>query len=238
LKLILAMVVSMAKIRKFGRLSGALLTLIFHTFAANGQTYYVEETNTFYGGPVVGTNFCQVDGDYFAGYYKTGLNVGGIVYTKLGGSFLASMEILYSQRGSRAHKEQLSKTKTGLLIREYGISLDYAEIPLMVHLMDRRKSHIGVGISYSQLVSSRETVVTNRQGYNDSLDVSKFPFKSSDINILAGFNLRLYKGLFFNVRYQYSLFPIRSNVNMDYSRAKQYNNLYVVRLAYIFGQKY
>jgi hypothetical protein len=232
------MVVSMAKIRKFGRLLGAQVIFIFLSTAAFAQSYYEENENTFYGGPVIGANFCQVDGDYYAGYYKTGLNVGGIVYTKLGKNFLASMEILYTQKGSRGHKEQLSKTVSGLQIREYGISLDYAEIPLMIHLMDKRKSHIGVGVSYSQLVSSKESVVTNRSGYNDSLDVGRFPFKSSDINVLVGFNLRLYKGLFFNVRYQYSLLPIRSNVNMDYSRSKQYNNLYVVRLAYIFGQKY
>lgn len=232
------MLVSMAKIRKFRGLLLALVSFLFTATHIYAQSYYVEQENTFYGGPVVGANFCQVDGDDYAGYYKTGLNVGGIVYTRFGQRFAGSLEILYSQKGSRGHKAQLANLTKEIEIRQYGISLDYAEIPIMIHVMDKRKSHIGVGLSYSQLVSSKESLTTNNPKYDDTVNISGYPFRRADVNLLVGFNLRLVKGLFFNVRYQYSLAPIRTDVNYDFSRAKQFNNLYVVRLVYLFGQKY
>jgi hypothetical protein len=232
------MLVSMAKIRKFGGLLLAQLVFLCFSQSTYAQNYYEENERTFYGGPVIGANFAQVDGDNYAGYYKSGLNVGGIIYAKFGQRFAASMEILYSQKGSRGHKSQKANFTKEVVIQKYGIALDYAEIPLMVHIHDKRKSHFGVGLSFSQLISANETLETNKPVYNDTINVSRYPFKRTDLNFLVGFNLRLYKGLFFNVRYQYSLMPIRTDVNYDYSRAKQYNNLYVVRLAYIFGEKY
>lgn len=232
------MLVSMAKIRKFGGLLLAQLVFLSFSQSTYAQNYYEENERTFYGGPVVGANFTQVDGDNYAGYYKTGLNVGGIIYAKFGQRFAASMEILYSQKGSRGHKSQKVNYTKDVYIQKYGIALNYAEIPLMLHIHDNRKSHFGVGLSFSQLVSASETLQTNNTKYNDTIDVARYPFKRNDLNLLVGVNLRLNKGLFFNVRYQYSLMPIRSDVNYDYSRAKQYNNLYVVRLAYIFGEKY
>lgn len=232
------MLVSMDKIRKFGGLLLAQLVFLSFSQSIYAQNYYEENERTFYGGPVVGANFTQVDGDNYAGYYKTGLNVGGIIYAKFGQRFAASMEILYSQKGSRGHKSQKVNYTKDVYIQKYGIALNYAEIPLMLHIHDNRKSHFGVGLSFSQLVSASETLQTNNTKYNDTIDVARYPFKRNDLNLLVGVNLRLYKGLFFNVRYQYSLMPIRSDVNYDYSRAKQYNNLYVVRLAYIFGEKY
>lgn len=232
------MLVSMAKIRKFGGLLLAQLVFLSFSQATYAQSYYVEDEHTFYGGPVVGANFSQVDGDNYAGYYKTAMNVGGIVYAKFAHRFAASMEILYSQKGSRGHKSQKANLTKDLVIQKYGIALDYAEIPIMVHIHDKRKSHIGVGLSYAQLVSSTETLQTNNAKYNDTANVNGYPFKKSDINLLIGANLRLYKGLFLNIRYQYSLSPIRTDVNYEYSRAKQFNNLYVVRIAYLFGEKY
>src|SRR5688500_17244565 len=75
--------------------------ILFFCTNLNAQSYYVEGDNTFYGGPVLGFNFTQVDGDNYAGYNKVGLNIGGIVYTKFGSDFAASMEISYTQKGSR-----------------------------------------------------------------------------------------------------------------------------------------
>ena len=93
---------------------------------------------------------CIRDSNY-AGYYKTGLNVGGIIYAKFGQRFAASMEILYSQKGSRGHKSQKANYTKDVYIQKYGIALNYAEIPLMLHIHDNRKSHFGVGLSFSQL---------------------------------------------------------------------------------------
>src|SRR5690606_17623874 len=78
--------------------------------AQNPSSFYEEEPRTFYGGLLLGSNFTQVDGDNFAGYHKVGLNAGGIVYTHLGEKVAASMEILFSQKGSRSNKAQASNS--------------------------------------------------------------------------------------------------------------------------------
>src|ERR1043165_9035546 len=71
--------------------------------AQNPADYYEEIPRAFYGGLVVGANFAQVDGDNYAGYHRIGINAGGIVYTKFDEHLAASIEILYSQKGSHGH---------------------------------------------------------------------------------------------------------------------------------------
>jgi hypothetical protein len=226
----------MDKSRKFAAL--IVITIILTGFFNKGLAqeddgephgYYVEQPRTFYGGLTAGANFSQVDGDYFAGYNKVGVNVGGIVYAQLEKHIAASLEILYSQKGSKSTGPR--EVDNGSYITDYGINLNYAEIPVMINYFDKRKSHFGAGLSYSRLTSSSEDLFTSPA---NNVDLSKYPFKSSDLNAVAGFELHLVKGLFLNVRFQYSLTPVRSNVLPDYSRSSQYNNLFVFRLMYLF----
>ncbi len=196
--------------------------------------YYVEEPRIFYGGLVAGANFCQVDGDYYAGYHKIGANFGGIVYAQLKKHIALSMEILYSEKGSKSNYVRVLAASPALAILKYGINTNYAEIPVMLNYFDKRKSHFGVGLSYSQLVGSTETIQTDPPGQLP-IDLSKYPFKKSDINVLAGAQLHLVKGLFLNVRFQYSVVPFRTNIPPDpYARSSQYQNLWVVRFMYLF----
>lgn len=196
-------------------------------FAQKG--YYIEDERTFYGGVVAGANFLQVDGDYFAGYHKVGFNMGGIVYTKLDEHLAASLEILYAQKGARSTEAQ--QIASGQYITTYGIDLKYAEIPVMINYFDKRKSHFGGGFSYSRLASSSEYITTSPA---QNFDLNKYPFKKSDYNIVLSGNLHCYKGFFLNIRFQYSLVSIRDNIPQDYSKAAQFNNLWVVRVMYLF----
>ncbi len=193
------------------------------------SNYYTENERKFYGGLVMGTNFIQVDGDQFAGYNKIGLNVGGIMYLKLSEQLAASMEILYSQKGSKS--VQTKTIGTGYAITAYGITLNYAEIPVLINLIDKHKSHFGAGFSYSRLATSSEYITTNPP---QVFDLTKYPFNKSDINWILSGNLHLWKGLYLNGRFQYSLIPIRDKIPQSYAKATQYNNLWVMRLMYLF----
>lgn len=228
------MVVSMAKIRKFAVfiLTGFILTTYTRESAA--QNYYEndEELRTFYGGLLLGTNFTQVDGDNYAGFRKVGLNAGGIVYAKLGGKIAASMELLFSQKGSRANKIQPTNSKN-YTIREYNIGLNYAEVPILINYFDKRKSHFGLGFSYSQLISSNEEVTTDPTFPIADLNKT-YPFKRSDINAVLCLNLHLIGGFFLNYHYQYSIMPVREKLDPELARDKQYNNLHVLRVMYLF----
>lgn len=210
-----------------------LSTAIYGNYAHAQSNYYVDDNHTFYGGLIAGTTFAQVDGDNFAGYHKVGFTVGGIAYAELAPKIAGSVEILYTQKGSRAHKQQLSNHKI-YLIEKYNINMSYAEIPIMINYFDKRKSHFGAGLSYSQLISGKEDVKTSPQ-LPDSLDLEKnYPFKKYDLNLVISGNLHLIKGLFLNLRFQYSLLPVRKNIYPEFGRAEQYNNMWVLRLMYLF----
>ncbi|MFI5196883.1 MAG: outer membrane beta-barrel protein [Chitinophagales bacterium] len=200
---------------------------------------YLEKARVFSGGLVAGANFTQVDGDYFAGYRKIGLNAGAIVYAHLTKHVALSMEILYSQKGSKSDGPQPSPALPSLLILKYGITANYAEVPIMINYFDKRKSHIGVGVSYSTLVNVKESITTDTAVSNTikTTDLSiQYPFKKDDFNFVVSGQLHLIKGLYLNIRFQYSIIPIRSGADLppiQYARADQYNNLWVVRLMYL-----
>ncbi|MBA3830098.1 MAG: PorT family protein [Taibaiella sp.] len=196
------------------------------------ENYYVEEQRTFYGGIVAGVNFTQIDGDDFKGYDKIGANFGGKVYAQLDAHLAASMEILYSQKGSRSIHPQ--EAEPGVVITDYRVDLNYAEVPILLNYFDKRKSHFGGGFSYSQLAGSAERITTTPASATSGINFENYPFKKVDINIVLAGDLHLYKGLFLDVRFQYSLFPIRTSVPTKFSRGEQFSNMWVVRLMYLF----
>ena len=190
---------------------------------------YEESPFSFYGGFVAGANLTQVDGDDIAGYNKAGLNVGGIMYAKFSKNFALSMEILYSQKGSRL--TGAVTMPSGITFTDCRVNLNYAEVPVMINLIDKHKSNFGVGLSYSRLASSTEYIATQP---GQPFDMNAYPFSKDDLNIIAGGNLHLWKGLFFNIRFQYSLRSIRDNNPPQYDSPAQYNRLWVLRMMYLF----
>ncbi len=182
-------------------------------------------------GVIGGANFCQVDGDNFAGYYKAGLNFGGIAYAKVRKNTALSFEILYSQKGAQSKLGRFGNLDSNLYINKYGTNLVYAEVPVMINFFDQHRSHAGIGLAYGRLISSSESVNTTPV---NNIDFTKYPFKKSDYQLIAGAQLHLVKGLFLNLRFQYSLVPIRTTIPPNISRASQYNNIWTVRLMYLF----
>jgi hypothetical protein len=205
--------------------------------AQNPDSYYDEVQRTFYGGLILGANFSQVDGDNYAGYHRVGVNAGGIVYTRFDEHLAASIEILYSQKGSHSQKEQ--EGPSGSYIKSYDVRLNYAEVPLQLCYFDKRKSHFGAGIAISRLVSVKEEGEAIIPG-GGTVDFDQYPFKKMDYNFIVGGSLHLVKGLFLTARFQYSLVPIRKGtIGVELppyfsGRGEQYNNMWTVRMMYLF----
>lgn len=230
----------MNKSRKFAAL--ITITIILTAFGSTVRAQetdddedhglYVAQPRIFYAGFIAGGNFAQVDGDNFAGYRKIGANFGGIGYVQFAKHVALSWEILYSQKGAKSDISRLSNLIDSVYITKYGITVNYAEIPVMINYFDKRKSHFGIGVSYSRLVSSTETLQTDPIY---AIDLTKYPFQKNNMDILAGAQLHLWKGLFLNIRFQYSLTPMRTNSPPGFSRVQQqYNNLWTVRVMYLF----
>lgn len=200
--------------------------------AQNPSSYYEEIPRLFSAGLIFGGNATQVDGDNYAGYHKFGLNAGGVVYAHLSDQLALSMEILFSQKGSRGHFAQLSTNKA-FTIRKYNIGLNYAEIPIQINYFDKRKSHFSFGFSVARLISVKEVATTLPE---TTFNFDNYPFRRMDYNIVAGGNLHLWEGLYFGARFQYSLRPIREDkLPVEFAgRTQQFNNMWTVRLMYLF----
>lgn len=197
------------------------------------QGLYIEKPKLISVGVVAGAGFSQVDGDSYAGYHKTGLNFGGIGYIRLYRHLALSFETLYSRKGAKSNGARYSPVDSTTIIRSYGIDLKYAEIPVMINYFDQRKSHFGIGVSYGRLVGSTETI-SSTPAY--PFDFTKYPFKKDAFDLVAGAQMHMWKGLFFNVRFQYGLVPLRTVSPPALSRAQnQYVNLWAVRLMYLFS---
>lgn len=200
-----------------------------HDLAAQ-EEYAMYENRTFYGGLVAGMNLTQIDGDNFAGYSRKGLNLGGIVFFKMDEHIAGSIEVLFSQKGSVSKEPQM--LAAGYYINKYGADLVYGEIPVMINYFDDHKNHFGGGLSYGRLGSSNEYITTNPPP-SPPFKQEDYPFKKGDLNLLLGGSLHVYKGFFFNLRFQYSLLSIRNNIP-NITRGAQYNNMWTIRVMYLF----
>lgn len=207
------------------------LIVLLAGFAAGAQENTpMYEDRTFYGGLILGGNFTQIDGDNFAGYTRKGLNAGGVVFFKMDEHIAASVEVLFSQKGSVSKDPQV--LAPGVYINKYGADLNYGEVPVMINYYDDRKNHFGGGLSYSRLATSNE-YITMTPSPTTPFKQEDYPFKKSDFNLLLGGNLHLYKGFFLNLRFQYSLISIRNTVP-NITRGAQFNNMWTIRLMYLF----
>ena len=67
-------------------------------------------------------------------------------------------------------------------------------------------------------------------------------YRKSDLSICADFRIRIWQGLHAQLRYQYSLMPIRIRLYeeykpyLEYKIRQQFNNQISLRLTYIFGE--
>jgi hypothetical protein len=185
------------------------------------------------GGVSLGMNLTQVDGDDFYGFHKVGLNVGPMVIVPFGKNknWSASMELLYTQKGSK-HNGSADTT-------DYKLIQDYAEIPVLIHFTDKKLISGGLGFSYGQLINYKET----KNRFYDTLYQYQTGLSNFDISLVADIQIRIWYKLWANLRYQYSMKSNRTvvidNPNL-YPRSpetrKQYNNVITLRVTWIFNQ--
>lgn len=200
----------------------------------NDDISYFNGEKKFTGGIAGGVNICQIDGDAYYGYNKLRFLGGGIVYWNFLPKAGISVELDYTQKGARGIDEAYSPY-VGPYFGKYNLNINYVEIPVIFHYYITPKYHLGLGASYAQLINSSERY--------DGVDTyifpaERFPFKKSNIDFVASASMVLYKGLMANVRYQYSLTPIRNAVDVPqgfgYGNQGQVNNMFSLRLIYLF----
>jgi hypothetical protein len=130
---------------------GVVLLLVL-CFTADGQTQRL-----FKGGVIIGGNASQMDGDEAIGYNLLGLRLGLRAAMALQDKMEISMDIVYSQRGSKT-------TTSDYITYPFQFRLNYLEVPVLFHYGDwdakdvdgntYYKMVFSGGLSYSRLFSS------------------------------------------------------------------------------------
>ncbi|MBQ0112644.1 MAG: outer membrane beta-barrel protein [Bacteroidales bacterium] len=158
-----------------------------------------------------GFSASQIDGDEVYGFKKVGFT-GGIGAMmpfnadRPNEGLQFSLEINYSNRGAKEnHWGDPFK---------YEASLDYIDIPVMVHWIDKRGGvTLGIGAQYGRLVHSYEA-----WGLTDTLIhgmerplTTNARFDKNDWSFVGDLRFTMWQKFKIDVRYQYSLVPIRKD---------------------------
>lgn len=222
---------------KVNQIKGFLGIVLLNLYTLSGQAQY-SDTRIFTAGFVLGMNFSQVDGDNFAGYHKGSLNAGIITFARTSDQTAFSMELLLSQKGSRAGVNQVPRRANdqNTILTDYKIKLNYLEIPILFNLFDKKRNHIEGGLSYGRLVGSKETY-RNENGFVYENDAKLFPFRKSDFMYTLGGTARVWKNFFVNIRFSYSLVSIRNQYNFITGRPQQFNNMWTTRIVYMLSKE-
>jgi hypothetical protein len=189
----------------------------------------ITEAQTILGALALGVNLTQVDGDEVYGFHKFGLNAGPMGVLKFNKHWSVSLETIFNQKGSY-QKPRYADSASG----EYSLKLNYVEVPLIAHFEDKETWNFGLGFSWGKLVNVKEY----QHGKQIETTTIKGPYKTSDWDIIADVQFRIWKGFKFDARYAYSLTPIRTrefdNTLVKWTR-KQYNNIITFRVIYVIN---
>ncbi|MBR1770006.1 MAG: outer membrane beta-barrel protein [Bacteroidales bacterium] len=171
----------------------------------------------FKGFVSLGFNVSQIDGDEVYGFKKLGpvVGIGAMMplnYDLPNEGFQLSMEINYSQRGAK------ESTSGDPFI--YKANLDYLDVPLMLHYVDARGGvTLGLGLQYGRLFHYTESWTLPNPGIlgMDRPTITNAEFLKNDFAFVGDFRFTLWQKFKLDVRYQYSLLPIRKDFEFNNS---------------------
>lgn len=182
-----------------------------------------------------GVTMSQIEGDELKGFKKVGFNggVGALTAISHNGRWGLSLEAMYAQRGA------YNGTGDPYSIK---LTLDYIEIPLLVHFQDPYGGMLfGVGVDYGRLVQQPHNIMQYNPKYfmPDTVD---FSFLGDDLSVVADARFTIWRGLQLDIRWQHSLMAVKRQWNFsEYRQGRWYkwdNNCYnhslTFRLIYQF----
>lgn len=176
----------------------------------------------FHGGILAGINASQVDGDSWAGYYKTGLLLGAFVNTDLTQDWGGQLEIKFAGKGAATHP------KSPILQK---IRLNYIDVPVLAYYKPIEVLKIEGGLSFNYLY--------NAEYYDgdwmDTWDQEPNKFETA---ITFGVNYTFFQNFDINARYSYSLFPVRTKYSgSSLGEGAWFNNVLSFALYFHIGRR-
>ncbi len=167
-------------------------------------TLLAAQESRFGAGLVVGLNAAQINGDNSGGYNKLGLRAGLRGIAHLSARADLSVDLLYSQRGSR------SELVVGGGVPVFVIHLVYAEVPVRFTWRDWYdeddkfyKVFASGGFSYGRLLQTRFE--------NTPLEAEAERFNTNDVSLTLALGYMQNPHLGFQVSWSRSLTPLYNN---------------------------
>ena len=184
--------------------------------------FFITQTNfaqTFGGGFLAGISMSQLDGDSFGGFNKAGFTGGIFTNTQINKDMEIQLELRYVQKGSHSGSKDLNF---------YSSKLNYIELPLFLRYRIYSKLSADLGIALGYLQKSTE----DKDGYGDL--PADPAFNKTEFSGLAGLEYQLWKQLSVNVRYNYSILPVRDHPGEQtwYLNKGQYNSVFTITIYY------
>jgi hypothetical protein len=208
---------------------------------------YFCQAQVFKGEIIGGINLTQLDGDYQIGYQKVGVHAGiGVMFPfnfikgREKKPWSVSMEILYNQRGVRERNFNYDPNSTLPATQakfDYFLKMHYVSVPILLHYTDKEFLSFGIGFGYNRLFNVSEKEWDVQQTY-DTVD----RFNPNDFTVMADIRIRIWQQLKFGVRFEYSMFSLRTryfhkNSFHEAGNRRQYNNTLTFYLVYMLNEK-
>lgn len=189
------------------------------------STAAIAQKKVFSTAVFAGFTASQVQGDGLAGFDKPGLTAGLAVKANLNRSWGLGFELAFVQKGSRKVQNPDIDDYT-----YYRLSLNYAEVPLLLHYSSK-KLNFSAGPTIAYLLGSHEETSS---GINEIQN----PFRKIEIGVTGGVAYRFTKKMDVSMRIQESITSIRNTP--DYAKgflgrySGQYNTVLNLTLIYNF----
>lgn len=150
-----------------------------------------------------GATVSQVEGDELKGFKKWGgtAGVGAMVKLTENNRWKMSVEVDFAQRGFK------NKTRNPYNI---DATLNYIDIPVAFHFHDNKGGiEVGAGLLYGRLVKQPHGVLDHTSTFLP--DTTDMTFLKNDLAALIDLRFTVWRGLQINLRFQYSLIPIKKD---------------------------
>ena len=195
-------------------------TFLFIFFLIFNNLSYAQ---TFKAGIFAGLTASQINGDNGAGYNKPGIEGGLRVGVSLQEKMELSLELQYSQRGS---KQEVNAGTPQVIYR-----IDYVAVPIIFNYKDwlaeeYYRIHFHGGLSYGRLVSSQLD-----DGGPENPDFLNL-WRENDLSFLVGATYFVNKNFGLSVRYNRSLILLYKNTVENANNGGEGNSLLPLNLSF------
>lgn len=190
-----------------------------------------QQQRLFYGGPTIGLNATQIDGDGYGGYDKVGFAGGLGVSFFIKNNWAINFQLLYSRKGA-VNRQTVDDPYVGSVFSDYIAKVNTIELPLTLEYYTKKWVFFG-GLAGNLLINESEEF-----GHYYQNDMYYIPqFEKFSMDGLLGIKYNLYANLFAFAKFQYGFTPIRKAENTPlevYYGRNQINNQLGFGIQYLF----